>query len=321
MTRFKKILLSLMVIGALGTIVTVRVLAVLSSDVENSGSNIAGGTFTANLTLAGGSGTCYTYKGSGTFTMTLSSSATAGNTSITVSSVPAAITLGTVLRLDNTSLAAGGHTELVTVNSNVSASGSPTTIPVATGLVYSYAAGTNVFTDDYNEQGCDPVYSYNSVTLAPLMYPGQLQTAHLTLTNDGSVDVNDLTVWMPTCAKVDTPGIPAYAHLGADPCASGGPIFYIQETQSDFTTTNATHHCWYPSTATVCSLTGSLNDFSTNDNDQVFSIDLGSGPKRAGSTAPTRYFVIGTELPANASNLLQGEAATFTLSWYLTAST
>jgi hypothetical protein len=319
-TRFKKILLSAMVIGALGTITTVRVLAVLSADTQNPGSSITSGTFTANMTLSGGSGTCYTYKGSGTFTMTLSSSATAGNSSITVLSVPSAITSGTVLRLVDTSLTAGGHTELVTVSAAVLVSASPTVIPVASGLVNSYAAGTNVFTDDYNEQGCDAIYSYNSGTLTPLMYPGVPQTAHITLANDGSVDVKDLSVWMPTCTKVDTPGIPAYAHLGADPCAATGPIFYIQETQSDFATTDSTHHCWYPSTATVCPLTGSLNDFSTNDNSQVFSIDMGAGPKRADSAANTRYFVIGAEEPANASNLLQGEAATFTLSWYLTSS-
>jgi hypothetical protein len=319
-TRFKKILLSLMVVGALGTIVTVRVLAVLSSDAQNPGSNIASGTFTANLTLSGGSGTCYTYKGTGTFTMTLSSSASSGNTSITVSSVPAVIALGTVLRLVDKSLTAGGHTEIVTVSANVGASGLPTVIPVVTGLVNNYAAGTNVFTDDYNEQGCDAIYSYNSGTLTPLMYPGIVQTAHLTLTNDGSVAVKDLSVWMPSCTKVDTPGIPAYAHLGADPCALNGPIFYIQETQSDFATTDSTHHCWYPSTATTCPLTGSLNNFSTNDNSQVFSIDMGAGPMRTDSAAKTRYFVVGTEEPANASNLLQGEAATFTLSWYLTAS-
>jgi hypothetical protein len=313
LSRFKKVLLSLMVVGALGSITGIRVWAAFSTEAQNPGSTITAGTLTANLTLSGGTGTCYSYKNTGTFTMTLSSTATAGNTSITVASVPAAIAAGAALRVWDKSGAAGGHFDDVTVLSNVNVSGSPTVINLVSGLANGYAAGTGVFTDNYNEQGCDAAYS-----ATVLMYPGVVQKADFTLSNDGSltsVTPPSVTFFMPSCTKVDTPGIPAYAHLGADPCALNGAIFYVQETQSDFTTTDASHHCWYPSIATVCPTTGSLFDFWSNQgyNDATFGLSLGNGPNRGGS----RYFVVGTELPANASNLLQGESATFRLGWYL----
>jgi hypothetical protein len=313
LTRFKKILLSLMVIGALGSITGVRVWASISSESQNPGATITSGTLTANLTLTGGTGTCYSYKNTGTFTMTLSSAAVATNTSITVASVPAAIALGTALRVWDKSGAAGGHFDDVTVSANVSASGSPTVINLTGGLAHGYAAGTGVFTDNFNEQGCDAAYAATT-----LMYPGVLQKATFTLTNDGSIKSvtgPNLTFFMPSCTKVATPGVPGYANLGGDPCALNGAIFYVQETQSDFTTTDSTHHCWYPSTANTCPITGSLFDFWSNQgyNDAVFGLPMGTGPNQGA----TRYFVVGTELPAAASNTLQGESATFRLGWYL----
>jgi hypothetical protein len=242
--------------------------------------------------------------------MTLSSSASIGNTSITVLSVPLAIAKNTLLRIWDTSPTAGGHSDDVTVSADVSASGSPTVISLTGALFHNYAAGAKVFTDNFNEQGCDAAY-----TATTLMYPGVLQQAKLTLTNDGSVRDRvppSLYLYMPSCTKVDTPSIPAYAHLGGDPCALNGPIFYVQETQSDFTTAVT---CWYPSTATTCPTTGSLFDFWSNNGytEPAFGLAMGNGPKQGA----TRYFVVATELPANASNTLQGEAATFQLGWYL----
>jgi hypothetical protein len=314
MNRFKKIVLSVLVVGALGSITADRVWATISSGLNaedvNPASQITSGTLTANLTLTGGTGTCYSYKNTGTFTMTLSSSATVGASSITVASVPLAIAANTALRVWDTSPAAGGHSDDVTVSADVTMSGAPTVISLIGTLAHSYPAGASVFTNNFNEQGCDGVYPATT-----LDYPGVVQQAKYTLTNDGSIRSNtapSLTFYMPSCTKVDTPSIPAYAHLGGDPCATNGAVFYIQETQSDFTTAVK---CWYPSTTTTCPLTGSLFDFWSNQGYTAPAIGLtaGNGPNQGA----TRYFVIGTEEPTNASNTLQGESATFQLGWYL----
>jgi hypothetical protein len=74
--------------------------------------------------------------------------------------------------------------------------------------------------------------------------------------------------------------------------------------------------CWYPNTgSTTCSVSGStLYAFAANYNSSSSALNLGSGPV----AAATRYFVIGMELPTNASNTLQGESATFPLTWHMT---
>jgi hypothetical protein len=210
-------------------------------------------------------------------------------------------------------------------------------ISLTAALAFNFAAGSKVFSNNFNEQGCDGTYS-SSV----LLYPGVLDKALITITDDGTWNVTDLTVWMPNigvtssgCQKVATPGIPAYANIGGDPCSStdftggSGVLFYIQETASDFSTPVT---CWYPTVITTCltsgASAGTLSDFGQNWNTRLFGADMGAGPLRAngkyqGETgaSPTgsnkRYFVIGTELPSNASNTLQGEAAQFSLDWHL----
>lgn len=321
MSRFKKILLSLIVVGALGSITTVRVLAALNADTGNPGLNASSGTLTAKMTLGGVSDSgspCYSYKSNGVVNMTLSSAASSGASSITVGSTPAAMPAGTQLLVYDTSPTAGGHSDAVTLTANVSASGSPVVMAITPNLTHSYASGSRVMTNNYNEQGCDGMYS-----TSVLNYPGVVQKANITLANDGSIDATSMQLWMPiipgtavSCQKVDTPGIPAYAHLGGDPCASSnvaagaGVIFYVQETQSNFTTPV---QCWYPSTATTCPLTGSLADFALNNFDSADFVSMGSGPTHGNS----RYFVIGTEFPSNASNTFQGESAQFSLDWHL----
>lgn len=321
MSRFKKILLSVIVIGALASITVVRVWAAVSSDTGNPGLKAATGTLTANMTLSGVSDSgspCYSYKNTGVVNMTLSSAASTGASSITVGSTPVAMPAGTQLLVYDTSPTAGGHSDAVTLTANVIASGSPVVMAITPNLTHTYASGAYVMTNNANEQGCDGMYS-----TSVLDYPGVVQKAQITLTNDGSIDASSVQLWMPiipgtsvSCQKVDTPGIPAYAHLAGDPCAStdvsggSGVIFYIQETQSNFTTAVK---CWYPSTATTCPLTGSLADFATNNYDSADFISMGTGPTHGNS----RYFVIGTEFPSNASNTLQGESAQFSLDWHL----
>lgn len=321
MSRFKKIVLSVIVIGALASITVVRVWAALLADAGNPHINASSGTLTAKMTLSGVSDSgspCYSYKNTGVVNMTLSSAASTGASSITVGSTPVAMPAGTQLLVYDTSPTAGGHSDAVTLTSNIAASGSPVVMAITPNLTHSYASGTYVMTNNANEQGCDGMYS-----TSVLNYPGVVQKADIQVANDGSIDATSMQLWMPiipgtsvSCQKVDTPGIPAYAHLGGDPCASSnvaagaGVIFYVQETQSDYTTAVK---CWYPSTATTCPLTGSLADFAANNYDNADFISMGSGPTHGNS----RYFVIGTEFPSNASNTFQGESAQFSLDWHL----
>jgi hypothetical protein len=145
---------------------------------------------------------------------------------------------------------------------------------------------------------------------ASLNYPGTAAVSTVTLTNDGSLDASDLSVYMPSCTATQTPTAPTPG--GGNPCASGGAQFYIQETDSS----GANIACRFPSGATNCSfLANSLSTFATNGNTVASALDLGTGPAHGQS----RYFKIGMQLPSTASNTLQGEEALFALTWHLTA--
>ena len=90
------------------------------------------------------------------------------------------------------------------------------------------------------------------ITSATLNYPGVAITpVKVTITNDGSIDAGDLSVYMPSCTAAATPGAPAPG--GADPCATNGAQFYIQETTSTGTPTQ----CWFPSAVGACSFAAS----------------------------------------------------------------
>lgn len=145
---------------------------------------------------------------------------------------------------------------------------------------------------------------------ASLNYPGVPAVATVKLTNDGSLDASDLSVYMPSCTVVATTGAPTPG--GGNPCASGGAQFYIQETDAS----GANVACRFPSGSTNCSfLANSLSTFAANGNSVANALDLGAGPAHGQS----RYFSIGVQLPATASNTLQGEEALFGLTWHLTA--
>ena len=147
------------------------------------------------------------------------------------------------------------------------------------------------------------------ITSATLNYPGVAITpVKVTITNDGSIDAGDLSVYMPSCTAAATPGAPAPG--GADPCATNGAQFYIQETTSTGTPTQ----CWFPSAVGACSFAASsLHVFAANVNTTTSALDLGKGPAHA----TARYFLIGMQLPSTAGNALQGEAAAFGLTWHM----
>lgn len=141
-------------------------------------------------------------------------------------------------------------------------------------------------------------------------YPSVPATAKVTLTNNGTVDASDLSVYMPSCTKVTTTGSPVAG--GDNPCATGGAQFYLQETDSSGTATK----CWFPAGPTTCAFaTNALSVFATSYTTSANALDLGVGPAHN----QARYFVVGMQLPSNAPNTLQGEAAQFGLTWHITS--
>jgi hypothetical protein len=167
-------------------------------------------------------------------------------------------------------------------------------------LCYSYtgpSSSGNVNT------GCDALFSS-----ATQMYPGTAATSRVTIANNGSLAAN-LSVYMPSCTAAATPAAPSPG--GADPCGVAGAQFYIQETDSSFNATS----CKYPAAAGTCTFAANtLFFFKSSANSAPTAFDLGSGPAQSQS----RYFVIGMQLPTNASNALQGEEALFGLTWRMT---
>jgi predicted ribosomally synthesized peptide with SipW-like signal peptide len=168
-----------------------------------------------------------------------------------------------------------------------------------TCLSYGAASPANV------NNACQALF-----TSASLNYPGTAITAKVTLTNNGSLDASDLTVFMPSCTNATSPGAPAPG--GGNPCASAGAELYIQETTSAWVATT----CRFPAAVGACAFNASsLYVFNSNYNAVTASLDLGAGPLH--NTA--RYFIIGMRLPVNASNNLQGQAAQFGLTWHITS--
>jgi hypothetical protein len=185
----------------------------------------------------------------------------------------------------------------------------------------SIASGTLTFSDTANTgTAC---YSYGGVTsnlnsacdalmtASTLQYPGTPATAKIVIANNGSLDASKLYVYMPSCTQAATPGAPTPVPA-ADPCAINGVQFTIQETDSSWAPTA----CRYPSGPTTCVWTNStLYAFSNAYPNSGATLNLGSGPAHNAN----RYFIVGLELPANASNALQGQEALFDLTWGMTS--
>jgi hypothetical protein len=164
---------------------------------------------------------------------------------------------------------------------------------------YSYGAGSSGNVNN----GCNALF-----TSATEMYPGTPITQKVTITNDGSIGGATLSVFMPSCTAGTTPGAPAPGT--GNPCASGGAQIYIQETNASFAPTS----CVFPTTSPTCSFTAStLAYLATVANTAASAYSLGAGPAPGAS----RYFLVGMQLPAGASNTLQGKMAQFGLTWHM----
>jgi hypothetical protein len=236
----KKILLSLIVVGALGSVTVQRTYALFSVEQTNAGQSVSSGTLTLQTTI--GAATCKS------------------------------------------------------LNDN-----SPATNPNVNTSCTALFPGTQ------------------------LEFPGVPDTVHVTVTNTGSVDAQALELWMATCTNVNTPGVTI--HNGGNACASGGGAqMYIQETDSLFTTMVK---CWYPNTNTgACGAFGDVGTFQlafhAYPGKKLWiptTAPIGTAlPAAATSPQPSlnsRYFIIGMQLPANASNTLQGQSPAFPLTWHI----
>jgi len=152
--------------------------------------------------------------------------------------------------------------------------------------------------------GCDALFASST-----LQYPGAPATVRVTIANNGSLDAADLSLFMASCSNTNTPTAPAPG--AGNPCGAGGAQLYVQETDSSFIATK----CWYPTVAAgSCSFNANgLSNFAALYTSAVSSLDLGAGP----AVAASRYFVIGMQLPSNASNSLQGREALFDLTSHM----
>jgi hypothetical protein len=169
----------------------------------------------------------------------------------------------------------------------------------ALATCFSYGAGSSANVNS----SCDALFSS-----ATQMYPGTAITQRVTITNDGSIDGKTLSVFMPSCTMVTTPGAPSPG--GGNPCAAGGAQIYIQETNASFTPTS----CVFPTTGGTCAFSANtMAYFASVANTAASAVSIGTGPARQTS----RYFLVGMQLPAGASNTLQGEEALFGLTWHL----
>jgi hypothetical protein len=197
---------------------------------------------------------------------------------------------------------------------------------IATGtLTFSNTVGTGTACYSYGGPSSPANENASCDTLFPspsLLYPGSSSTSRLTLTNNGSVAIGDLGVYMPSCSMQASPGAGASAG-GGDPCSyitdgvgnPDGPLLSIQETDSSGNPT----FCWWPDGVSGACDPGLVQDdwfgivaqFITTE---AGELDLGAGP----AVNSSRYFTITVSLPANADPTLQGEEALFSLAWHVT---
>jgi hypothetical protein len=181
---------------------------------------------------------------------------------------------------------------------------------VATGTL-TFNEAVNAGTACYTYGGPSSPGNVNTAcqalfTSATENYPGAPATAHVAIANNGSIDIANLSLYMPSCAAGNNATAPAPG--SADPCQPGGVQFTVQETDASWAPTA----CWFPAGAGTCAFAAnSLYVFQANVKTPANALDLGAGP----AAGQTRYFAIGMQIPTNASNALQGRTATFSLTW------
>jgi hypothetical protein len=153
--------------------------------------------------------------------------------------------------------------------------------------------------DTNTNTGCDAVLA-SATGLKPGSTPS---TAHLTLTNSGTLTPSALQYAMSTCSPGDSANVSV--HGTGNPCTA--IEIYVQEyTTSGFST--KTGACIFPVAASNCA-----TDFSAAS-DALSNVPT-SATTITGGLATSRYFEISVQLPSSAGNPFQGRKADFAFTW------
>lgn len=278
----KKLLLSLIVIGILGSFTARGTYALLNAEGSNPGSSIASGTLTMDNTV--GASTCHSQDG--TVTTTPPGTTSDSNSNITASSTVAGVTTSST-------------TTCATLFSSgqlypISTAAEP---PLPTNTTYAYANVT------IKNTGTLPVSPLTGATLKVYMPSCTYAATSGAPANPSAIN--------PCCPGTTSGTLPPA------PCTTGSLDFFIQEYNSTFTTPVAS--CIWPVNAgAACTFqSDSLGTFWAQHDTTT-----GASPTpqylSLGTIAPgvSRYFQIAVAEPSNASNGLQGQTATFSLIWH-----
>jgi hypothetical protein len=241
----KKLLLSLIVVGALGSITARGTYALLNAEGSNPNESIASGTLTLNHTV--GASTCHSQDGTATTTPP-------GTTSDTNSNITASTTV------------AGVTTSSTTTCATVFTSGLLYPITAATQpaepAAATYASANVTITNTGTLPGTLKIYMPSCTFAANVNFPGATWTA-----------IN------PCC-----PGTLSGA-LPGGPCTSGSLDFIVQEYTSSAFTTTMSKCVWPVDPAAACTFQAdSLGTFWAGHHDTTHYLSLGSVPLAAGSS-------------------------------------
>jgi hypothetical protein len=218
----KLVLLSILVVGALGSITVPRVYALFSTGEANTGASISSGTLTLN-------------DDANYASTTLSAAITAGQTTINVASAigfPSAGTYTIQVDSEQMTVTGGQGTNTWTVTRGVNGTTAAThaaSASVATADCRTIDGANNVNTS------CDGLLAYSA---GSENYPGTPATATVRIYDSGSLGASDLVLWMPSCTRGitgDAPfSTPTISSFGAASTAgghlAGGTTYYYELT-------------------------------------------------------------------------------------------
>ena len=309
----KRILISLVVVGATGSLATAGTWATLSSKTTNPGSTIASGTMTlsVNTTPTGGTASsCLSASGSsasndvnsncGSFLAGLGpffpgQSATAKVTIQNTGSYPPGYAGGTL------STAASGTVTSLSLSSLTS--------PVSSGdklIVFNATNTTTCVTSASHASSATTVsLSVDSCTM-PVTYA---IGSKVTDESEGTFEA-----YMSSCTLQSEAGAPSGTGF-----ATGNPCSQIEFTLQETTSNGTNLTCWYGGSGCAFSATDTLTNFLNNYPDSapgdplVFTGGLGAGA--------TRYFTLGFQLPTFSStttgNLYEGVQGVISFTWHI----
>lgn len=183
--RVKLVLLSILVVGALGSITVPRVYALFSTQEANTGASISSGTLTLSDTA--------NYSST-----TLSAAMTAGQTTLSVASAsgfPSAGTYTIQVDSEQMTVTGGQGTTTWTVTRGVDGT---TAATHSSGAALTTAGCRTIDGANNVNSGCDGLLAYSA---GAENYPGTPVTATVRIYDSGSLGASDLALWMPSCTR------------------------------------------------------------------------------------------------------------------------